>query len=93
MFLGQGIIFSTDSIISYRESRQMPNAHTAKSAHGYAEFFLEMCLQEYSFMQYDSLVLVCGLVMAARKMVKLLDKWPRELAKLTQRGSSSKELS
>lgn len=31
--------------------------------------------------------------MKARKMVKILDKWPIELQKLTQRGKQSKELS
>lgn len=44
-------------------------------------------------MQYDALTLVCGLIMAARKMVKLLDKWPCELIKLTTKGSQNKELS
>ena len=49
-FLAQGIIFSSDSIISYRESRQTPNAHIAKTSHSYADFYLEMCVQDYSFM-------------------------------------------
>lgn len=71
----------------------MPNAHTAKSAHGFAEFFLEMCLQDYSFLQYDALTLSCGLIMAARKMVKILEKWPSELLKLTSKGIPGKELS
>lgn len=44
-------------------------------------------------MQYDPLILVCGIIMKARKMVKILDKWPVELQKLTQRGKQSKELS
>lgn len=53
-----------------------------------------MCIQEYAFLQYDPLTLVCGIIMKARKMVKILDKWPVELQKLTQRGRpSSKELS
>lgn len=30
-------------------------------------------------MQYDPLILVCGIIMKARKMVKILDKWPVEL--------------
>jgi hypothetical protein len=42
-----------------------------------------MCLQDYNFLQYDALTLACGAIMAARKMVKVLDKWPRELAILT----------
>lgn len=71
----------------------MPNAHTAKSAHGFAEFLLEMCLQDYLFLQYDPLTMAAGIVMAARKMVKILEKWPRELVKLTTRGAPGKELS
>jgi hypothetical protein len=74
--MAQGIIFSTDSIISFREAKQRPNSQTAKSAQGFAEFFLEMCLQEYEFQHYETLTLACGVIMAARKMVKTLDKWP-----------------
>ena len=37
-------------------------------------------------MQYDALTMACGAIMAARKMVKFLDKWPKELARMTQRG-------
>ena len=54
----------------------MPTPQTAKSAQGFAEFFLEMCLQEYEFQHYETLTLACGMIMAARKMVKVLDKWP-----------------
>jgi hypothetical protein len=42
-----------------------------------------MCLQDYAFMQYNPLILVCGIVMAARRMVKILEKWPKELQKLS----------
>lgn len=45
----------------------------------FAEFFTEMCLQEYSFLQYDAFTLACGIVMAARKIVKVEQKWPNEL--------------
>lgn len=48
-FLAQGVIFTTDSLISYREAKQQPNALTAQNAQGFAEFFLEMCIQEYEF--------------------------------------------
>lgn len=48
---------------------------------------LEMCLQEYAFRQYDTLTLACGIIMAARKSVKILEKWPLELQKMTQRGA------
>lgn len=37
--------------------------------------------------------MACGVIMAARKMVKVLDKWNRELTVMTGRGRSNKELS
>jgi hypothetical protein len=54
----------------------------------FAEFFLEMCLQEYSFLQYEAFTLACGVILAARKMVKVLDKWPTELQMLTGKKQS-----
>lgn len=38
-----------------------------------------MCLQEHAFLQYDSFTLACAIIMAARKMVRVKEKWPREL--------------
>lgn len=52
-----------------------------------------MCLQEYEFMQYDTLTLACGVIMAARKMVKVLDKWPSELIIMTSKGKPGREIS
>ena len=52
-----------------------------------------MCLQEYEFQHYETLTLACGMIMAARKMVKVLDKWPQELITLTGFGKSTRELS
>ena len=49
-----------------------------------------MCLQEHSFLQYDSFTLACGIIMAARKMMKLKEKWPQELYNMTgQRKKAS----
>jgi hypothetical protein len=45
----------------------------------FAEFYAEMCLQEHSFMQYDPFSLACGIIMAARKIVRIKDKWSNEL--------------
>lgn len=52
-----------------------------------------MCLQEYDFQAYETLTLACGVIMAARKMVKVLDKWPQELILMTGFGKSNRELS
>jgi len=42
-----------------------------------------MCLQEHSFLQYDTFTLACAIVMAARKMMKVKDKWPNEMYQMT----------
>jgi len=77
-FISQGIAFTSDSVNS-----SLPNEQTAKSLRQYAEFFTDMCLQEYEFISADSLLLASGIIAAARKMLKFKDVWRKELEILT----------
>ena len=75
-FLSQGVVFTTDKIQSKTAQTSSPTLQTVANVQKFAEFFLEMCLQEYSFHQYDQFTLACGVILAARKMIKVQDKWP-----------------
>eukprot|EP00826_Nyctotherus_ovalis_P008708 TRINITY_DN12262_c0_g5_i2.p1 TRINITY_DN12262_c0_g5~~TRINITY_DN12262_c0_g5_i2.p1 ORF type:complete len:263 (+),score=78.85 TRINITY_DN12262_c0_g5_i2:339-1127(+) len=77
-FISQGIAFTSDSVNS-----SAPNEETAKSLRQYAEFFSDLCLQEYEFISTDSLVLASGVIAAARKMLKFKEVWRKELELLT----------
>jgi len=43
-------------------------------------------------MQYDSFSLACGIIMAARKMVRTQDKWPEELVLMTGGRKTQKQV-
>ena len=60
-----------------------PLPQTIDNVRKFAEFYCEMCLQEHNFLQYDPFTLACGMIMAARKMVRLKVKWPYELYLMT----------
>jgi hypothetical protein len=51
-----------------------------------------MCLQEHSFLQYDAFTLACGIIMAARKMMKLKEKWPQELFLMTGQRKKANQI-
>jgi len=77
-FLCQGILFSTDKI--YNSGNYIaPGMKAAAFAKQYAEFFSIMCQQNHSFLQYEPLTLACGIIMAARKMIRIKQKWSSEL--------------
>lgn len=44
----------------------------------YAEFFVDLCLQEYEFRKFDSLTLAISVIIAARKTVGLEPLWHAE---------------
>jgi len=48
-----------------------------------AEVLLERCLKMHEFLEYDSLNLACGILMAARKVSNLADLWPEQLVAMT----------
>lgn len=49
----------------------------------YADFFAELCLQEYTFQQYLPSVMAAAVVAAARRAVKIDPIWNPELEGLT----------
>ena len=58
---------------------------TAKTAHcikGYAEFFIDLCLQEYEFQKFDSHTLACAVILAARRIVHMKRTWNDEFYRL-----------
>ena len=48
-----------------------------------AEVFTEKCLKKHEFLQYDRLLLACGIIISARKVANLCDLWPEELVVMT----------
>ena len=77
-FASQGILFSNDSIGSVQIAEQ-----SAKSLRQYAEFFADLCLQEYELIQADPLIVSAGIIAAARKTLKFNKVWSEELEELT----------
>ncbi len=77
-FIPQGIVFTNDVIGCVAANEQ-----SAKSLRQYVEFFADMCLQEYSFIQYDPLLLAAGIIAAGRKTLKFSKAWGKELEVLT----------
>jgi hypothetical protein len=56
LLLNQGVVFSNDEILHDKHSEivEKVSQETAKYIRGYAEFFVDLCLQEYEFQRYDS---------------------------------------
>lgn len=77
-FVSQGILFNSDLVGSSLATEQ-----TAKSLRQYSEFFADLCLQEYAFLQADPLVLSAGIIAAARKTLRFQKAWGKELEALT----------
>lgn len=50
----------------------------------YAEFFVDMSVQNYDFNAYQANVIACASICAARKAVGLLPLWTPELEELTE---------
>jgi len=77
-FLCQGILFSTDKIIT-PDSEGKPNLYTAQVLQHNCEIFTSLCLKKHEFLYYDQLTLVCSIIMASRKVCHLQELWPEEL--------------
>lgn len=74
-FISQGFIFNNDLVLINGQLKQVTEQNLL-NAQKFAEFYCEMCLQEHSFLQYDTFTLACAIIIAARKMTKLKEKWP-----------------
>jgi hypothetical protein len=81
-FLAQGILFSSDQVLN-KEKFIRANSKAAAYAKKYCLFFADLCSQDQSFLQYDSLTLACGIIMASRKMIRIKEKWCEELEVMT----------
>ncbi len=80
IFTHQGILFNGDRTHLGKPASQK----LALTLHQYAEFFADMCLQEYKILlAADPLYLAAGIIGAARKMLKLEKVWSPELFSMT----------
>lgn len=92
LFLSQGVLFSSDRVISAFNpcclaelQQQSPiEERLADQIEKYAEFFADLCLQDFSFYSHSSLTVACGIISAARFYVGIEDVWAPELEELTE---------
>ena len=78
-FLSKGCAFSSDeSVVREIDFKLL------KYLRKYAEFFVDLSLQEYEFSEYQSHILGCAAIAGARKAVGLYPLWNEELVELTQ---------
>jgi hypothetical protein len=77
-FLCQGTLMSTDLVFN-KDKYIRSNEKAAQYVKKYTLFFADLCSQDQSFLQYDCLTLSCGMIMAARKMIRIKQKWTEEL--------------
>lgn len=74
LFLNQGVVFSNDEI----QNCKNPNLKVVQYVRKYAEFFVDLCLQEYEFQKFDSHTLACAIVLASRRAVQFKRSWNEE---------------
>lgn len=78
-FLAQGILFPSDTI----DSRPVTES-VVRYVRKYAEFFADLCLQEYEFQKYSAGLLACACIAAARTVLKVEPAWSAELEEMTE---------
>jgi hypothetical protein len=61
------------------DSEGKPNIYTAQVLQHNCEIFTSLCLKKHEFLRYEQLILVCGIIMASRKVGHLQELWPEEL--------------
>ena len=72
-FLCQGVVYSSDSMVS---TKRLNPGKVGEQMQKYAEFFADLCLQEFSFYQYSSLIIASAIICASRFQVGIIDSWP-----------------
>ncbi|CAG9320075.1 CCNJL_3 [Blepharisma stoltei] len=77
-YISHGIVYTGD----YMRGKHL-SEKSAKYVNKYADFFVEMCLQEYELTQYTPENIACACIAAARKAVDIRCVWPLELEELT----------
>lgn len=78
-YLSKGCTFSTDKCY-IREI----DAKLLRYLRKYAEFFVDLSLQDYEFVEFNAHIVACASIAGARKAVGLLPLWNEELEELTQ---------
>lgn len=78
-YQARGIVFLADLFEGGPDNR----ASALKYVKKYADFFAELCLQEYTFQQYLPSVMGAAVIAAARRAVKIDPIWNEELESLT----------
>jgi cyclin A len=84
-FQARGIVFQNDLFEGGAQNRRSALKYVKK----YADFFAELCLQEYGFQRYIPSVMAAAVVAAARRAVKIDPIWNSELEGLTTYDESS----
>jgi len=77
-FLAKGVTFMDDTWQGRTLIEKIP-----KYVRKYAEFFANLCQQEYAFSQYLPTELAAALILASRTALQLEPRWRPELARLT----------
>jgi hypothetical protein len=78
LYLSKGCTFSSDKSI-FREI----DARLLKYLRKYAEFFVDLSLQDYDFVKYNSHMVACASIAGARRVIGLTPTWTEELEELT----------
>lgn len=81
-FLNQGIMFHNDEVYKGKETRETeaPTQKVVQYVRKFAEFFVDMCLQEYDFQKYDSHTIACSIILASRRAVHFKKTWHDEFS-------------
>ena len=82
LFLNQGIVYSNDEIYNSKrwKSRETesPSLKIVQYVRKYAEFFVDLWLQEYEFQKFESHTLAWAIVLASRRAVHFKKTWNPE---------------
>jgi hypothetical protein len=78
-YLSKGSTFSSDKCFI----RDI-DAKLLRYLRKYAEFFVDLSLQDYEFTEFQAHIVACASIAGARKAVGLLPLWNEELEELTQ---------
>jgi hypothetical protein len=84
-YQARGIVFINDLFEGGPSNRKSALKYVKK----YADFFAELCLQEYAFQQYLPSIMAAAVIAAARRAVKIDPIWNAELEGLTMYNERS----
>lgn len=77
-YLSKGVLFEDDLMQGKPLVEKVP-----RYMQKYAEFFADLCLQEYSFQVYPPSLLSAAIITASRKALHVSPLWRHELTNLT----------